>query len=332
MHRAGDVVGLEGAAGRVVEERRVDHARLDQRDLDVGLGHLLAQRLAHRRDRPLGGRVERARAARAGRPPSSSAACGRCSARGSGRARRGWTARRRRRWCRPSTASAPRVSSRKPRLAPKPALAKNTSMRPKRSSAVATSACWSSQLVTSQRTGDRAPSPSSSASAASLSSERAASTTPVPELDGPAGGGGADAAAGAGDDHHGLRRPWPGFLAAAVGRLGRTVAGVNPTEARFPGVRAVRRALRELLPQGLPSGGAARRVDPLHGPQARRRGAQGIGLVHPLRGRAPAGRSRPRNAARPGARASATGSGWARRPGIGRRPGVRLGRARPGGS
>ena len=43
--RARDVVGLQGAAGRVLEEGRVDHPGLDQRDLDVRVGDLLAQRL-----------------------------------------------------------------------------------------------------------------------------------------------------------------------------------------------------------------------------------------------------------------------------------------------
>src|SRR3954452_13711901 len=44
-HRTGDVVGLERARGLVVEERRVDHARLDQRDAHPGLVEVLAQRL-----------------------------------------------------------------------------------------------------------------------------------------------------------------------------------------------------------------------------------------------------------------------------------------------
>src|SRR3954451_8226378 len=58
--RAGHVVGREGAFGAVVEERRVDHARLDDRRLDVAVGDLGAEGVAHRRDGPLGSRVERA--------------------------------------------------------------------------------------------------------------------------------------------------------------------------------------------------------------------------------------------------------------------------------
>src|SRR5918999_6599081 len=59
--RPGDVVRLQRTvADRVVEERRVDHAGLDQRDLDVGVRDLGPQRVAHRGHRPLGGRVERA--------------------------------------------------------------------------------------------------------------------------------------------------------------------------------------------------------------------------------------------------------------------------------
>src|SRR5687767_15593211 len=42
-----DVVGLEGAARAVLEEGRVDGARLDQGDLDVGVRDLLPERLAH---------------------------------------------------------------------------------------------------------------------------------------------------------------------------------------------------------------------------------------------------------------------------------------------
>ena len=70
------------------------------------------------------------------------------------------------------------VSSRKPRLAPKPALAKTTSMRPKASSAAATIASCSANSVTSQVTAIACSEPpSSSASASSLSAERAASTS-----------------------------------------------------------------------------------------------------------------------------------------------------------
>ena len=45
---------------RGVEERRVGHAGLDQRDADAGVVEVLARRLAHAGDGPLGGRVERA--------------------------------------------------------------------------------------------------------------------------------------------------------------------------------------------------------------------------------------------------------------------------------
>jgi hypothetical protein len=63
-------------------------------------------------------------------------------------------------------------------LAPKPALAKTTSTRPKASSAACTIAsCWSNS-VTSQVTAiARSSPPSSAASASSLSVERAASTS-----------------------------------------------------------------------------------------------------------------------------------------------------------
>src|SRR5215212_9217872 len=64
-------------------------------------------------------------------------------------------------------------SSRKPRLAPKPALARKASMRPKRSTAAATSACWSSQLVTSQRTAIAFSGPPSSSAIVSGSISRA---------------------------------------------------------------------------------------------------------------------------------------------------------------
>ena len=41
--------GSSAPVGRVVEERRVDHARLDQRHPHAGAVELLARRLAHRR-------------------------------------------------------------------------------------------------------------------------------------------------------------------------------------------------------------------------------------------------------------------------------------------
>ena len=59
--RAGDVVGLQRLElERVVEERRVGHARLDHRHPHAAVVELLAQRLAHAGDRPLGRGVERA--------------------------------------------------------------------------------------------------------------------------------------------------------------------------------------------------------------------------------------------------------------------------------
>ena len=104
------------------------------------------------------------------------------------------------------------------------------------------------------------------------------------------------------------------------------MAGVNPTQARFPDVRASAGPLRELLPEGLPPGGAARRLDPLHGPQAAGRGAQGIGLVHALRGR----RRRPGGGQgddprSPSARRARLDPGSATPSGIGPGAGVRLG-------
>src|SRR3954471_10348667 len=72
-------------------------------------------------------------------------------------------------------------SPRKLRWAPKPALAKTTSRRPKRSSARAAMLCWSSQTLTSAGIASaRSSPPSSSASARSLSSDRAESTTRKP--------------------------------------------------------------------------------------------------------------------------------------------------------
>ena len=55
---AGDVVGFQGVAGPVLEERRVDHSRLDKRDPHAAPAELLARGLAHRGNRPLGGGVE----------------------------------------------------------------------------------------------------------------------------------------------------------------------------------------------------------------------------------------------------------------------------------
>src|SRR3954447_19077700 len=72
-------------------------------------------------------------------------------------------------------------SPRKLRCAPKPALAKTTSIRPKRSSVPLASASLSSQTLTSAGIASaRSSPPSSSASARSLSSDRAESTTRKP--------------------------------------------------------------------------------------------------------------------------------------------------------
>ena len=97
------------------------------------------------------------------------------------------------------------VSSRKPRLAPKPAFAKTTSMRPKCSSAAATIAsCWA-KSVTSHCDRDRA------VGAAELLGERVELVLrarrehePVAGLGGAPGGRGADAARGAGDEEDGI--------------------------------------------------------------------------------------------------------------------------------
>src|SRR6266545_4630466 len=89
------------------------------------------------------------------------------------------------------------VSSRKPRLAPKPAFAKETSIWPNRSKAVCAIACWSSHSVTSQRTASvRSGPPSSSARSRSFSSRRAASTSRYPASAAAARGRLADAARG----------------------------------------------------------------------------------------------------------------------------------------
>src|SRR5918997_1441453 len=106
-------------------------------------------------------------------------------------------------------------------------------MRPNRSSAVATSASWSSQLVTSQRTASAFSSPpSSSARALSLSSDRAASTTRWPNS----------------TARRAVAAPMPvlapvitrtgssGMWEVLPHRLGRPVAAPHPTEARFPAV------------------------------------------------------------------------------------------------
>src|SRR4051812_4927725 len=64
-NRAADVLGLQRALRLVLEERRVDHARLDQRhphrEVLVHLAQLRAERFAHRRRRVLGRGVEGAR-------------------------------------------------------------------------------------------------------------------------------------------------------------------------------------------------------------------------------------------------------------------------------
>ena len=169
-----------------------------------------------------------------------------------------------------------------PRLAPKPAFAKNTSIRPKRCSAAATSRL----LVRPARhvAADR---------------DRA-----LAELLGKPG----ELVLGAGGQHHAVPNsaalqavaaPMPllapvitmtgwsgigGFLATGASTLGDRGRSESH-KGSIPGRPRTRGPLRELLPQGLPSGGAARRVDSLHGAQAAGRGAHRIGLVHPLRGR-----------------------------------------------
>src|SRR5829696_8499874 len=103
-------------------------------------------------------------------------------------------------------------------------------MRPKRSRAAATSACWSSQSVTSQRTAIAfSTPPSSCASARSLSSERAPSTTRWPNS----------------TARWAVAAPMP-VLAPVITRTGSSamragyaaarVAPVDPTAARFPSV------------------------------------------------------------------------------------------------
>ena len=133
--------------------------------------------------------------------------------------RRGSRARRRRRWCRSSPASA--------RPTPRGSRAWRRSRRWRRTRPCGRSArarwpraaCWSSQLVTSQRTAIACSAPpSSSASASSLSSRARRQHHPVAELHGAAGGGGADAGAGAGDHEHGFvghRR-----VSSSAGRVG----------------------------------------------------------------------------------------------------------------
>jgi large subunit ribosomal protein L27 len=68
-HRAGYVVIPQSLRWPVVEERGVDHSRLDQRHSDAGAVKVLARGLAHRRDGMLGARVHRA----GQRPPSGDA-------------------------------------------------------------------------------------------------------------------------------------------------------------------------------------------------------------------------------------------------------------------
>src|SRR5215211_7422961 len=178
------------------------------------------------------------------------------------------------------------VSFRKPRAAPKPALAKKASSAPKRSTPSRTRASWSSKLVTSQRRGTATSSPpSSAASSRSLSSERAPSTTrhpsrtarravaaPMPLLAPVIARTPAKAPflAGVGCRRHGSPRPDPGPLSTRG---------------------AERRHVRELLPPRGAPGATAGRLDPLHGREAARRPGDRIALVHALRRRAsrPAG-------------------------------------------
>ena len=121
----------------------------------VHRAQLLAQRLADRGHRPLGRRVERAgqRAAAGDRARDQVVAVVALEQVGQGRADREAT---------PSTLvstidrQCSGDSSRKPRVAPKPALAKTASMPPKASIAAAARRSLSAHSVTSQRHRDRA--------------------------------------------------------------------------------------------------------------------------------------------------------------------------------
>ena len=170
-------------AGAVVEERGVGHPRLDQGDADrvvlVHLAQLGAQRLADRGRRPLGRRVERAgqRAPpgdRAGDEEVAVAALEQVGEGGADRQRHAVDVGEDHR------APVLRRLLEEAALAPKPALAKTASIRPKRSSAAAAIASTWSHSVTSQRTASaRSSPPSSAANASSCSTRRAASTKPV---------------------------------------------------------------------------------------------------------------------------------------------------------
>ena len=101
-----------------------------------------------------------------------------------------------------------------------------------------------------------------------------------------------------------------GVLATGAGRLRATVAA-DHHRGPLPGACRRGRALRELLPQGLPPGRAARRLDPLHGAQAPGRAAERLALVHAVRREPPAVRARTRTTLPgPERRRAATGSGW----------------------
>ena len=154
--------------------------------------------------------------------------------------------RRRRRWSAPSARPSSGSPASKPRGAPKPALAKTTSMRPKR---VERALRRAPRLVVplgdvaGTASAPLAP-PSSSASASSLSCERAAEHEPVAGLGGVAGGGGADARRGAGDQEDcssmapivTQRRCWPIARVSRSGpggaATGRCPSGARPTSPR----------------------------------------------------------------------------------------------------
>ena len=205
-HRARDVLGVQRLdLRRVVEERRVDHPRLDQRHPHAGVVEVLAGRLAHAGDGPLGRAVERAlqRAAAGHRAGQQQVAL---ASRSGPRASRGSSARRRRRSSAPSPSSAPRRPRRTRAGRRSRRWRTRRRCRPYSSSARCTSACWSSHSVTSQRTA---------IASRQLAGERlqlvlgaGGQHEPVAGLGGLAGGRGADAGGGAGDQEHGLSEPW----------------------------------------------------------------------------------------------------------------------------
>ena len=202
---------------------------LDQRHLDVRVRHLLAQAFAHGRDRVLGGRVERAgQGAAAGHRARDEEVAARPARGSGGSAARIDSAA-------PSTLvsiiafQCSTLSSRKPRLAPKPALAKTTSRRAEaRRAPPRTSACWSSQLghVAAARRSRPRRRRAPPASSRSLSSERAPSTTRQPNSTARRAVAAPMPRAGAGDHHDGhrpsrwlyhlgFRGPWPTTTALA---------------------------------------------------------------------------------------------------------------------